>query len=275
MARLAHTSCALLLTAPLCACTVVGSLDEFQAGPAVNANCVRPAAGDYSADANGVMDLIVHFDSGTGGAGGNGSVGGSGGGAPPANWEVHQDIDPQITTRIAHTPGCCWDFHIAYNADRNDVVSYCREPDGRVVRKGNTQHQEWDLPVVGRQPNDSDISCESGDVYRPGMTTDDPAWTHLCAGTISRNPNGNYFHNTEWKYVGADTLQIGGEDVEAYRFEEDTTYQGTSNGKQTATHWYTVTDLRWVKSDTVVDISSPSVLGDVDFDEDSHWTATR
>jgi hypothetical protein len=179
---------------------------------------------------------------------------------------LSQSHGPGMPGTITHNGTGCWTLRLDYSSNHWQDWGYCARNGGLDERSGRT-FQRWDLGVTSVS-NQSSFSCRSH-TLRPAMRPGD-RWTQTCTGTNSAIP-GATTSQGPMRFVGIETLSIGGRRVRAYHLVQERRVTGSQRGSLHADVWFALDGLPLRERHTI-SVASPSPIGDVNYDEVTDFT---
>jgi hypothetical protein len=210
-----------------------------------NPEVLRPAAGVYSYRGTGTERLSL----------------------PPKT----QAQGPGMPATVTHRRDGCWTFRIDYSSQHWQTWVYCPRAGGLVEMGGET-FERWDF-VVTKYDSTSTFTCDPPSVIiRAGMQPGD-AWQQSCRGTSS-GTEGETVTSGPFRFVGEETVTVGGTAVRAYRFHQERTLTGSQRVTQSADLWFAEQDGLPLRNDREQTVHTDTVVGASTYTERGSFTLT-
>lgn len=204
-------------------------------------NVVRPPAGVYRYTGTGAEHLSK----------------------PPKD----QSQGPVMPATVTYTADGCWVFRLDFNSNHWQSWTYCPR-DGGMWENGGQTFQRFDF-VVFKADTVATFTCES-QIIKAGMQPGDE-WQQRCTGT-NTGVKGTTVTAGPFRYVGEETLTIGGVPVPAYRFHQERTMSSAQSGWQTSELWFAKSNGMPLKEVHDSSVTSDSIIGKVDFTDKGEFT---
>jgi hypothetical protein len=166
-----------------------------------------------------------------------------------------QSQGPQLPGTVTPAAGDCWTFAIEYNEFHSQEWNWCVR-DGKLVERGGTTRQRFDF-VAFKVDETSRFTCD------PALTVIDPqaepgaSWPTRCVGTSERTSTTVYSEGTT-RFVGRETLDVGGTPVEALHYRSDRTLRGDQTGEEHNDTWFAASDGRVLRNARDIEVVSPA-----------------
>lgn len=171
---------------------------------------------------------------------------------------------------VTHRARGCWTFRLDYNANHWQDWRYCNRA-GVVVEAGGRTGQEWDLGPTSVS-NLSTFDCEPPNPVLPAPEEAGDEVEQACTGTNS-SIDGETISAGTWRFVGAEALTIGGEEVDTVHFRGDRTITGAQDGQEATDVWFRADGLL-VRFERAFDVRSDSPIGAITYTESGHLLLT-
>lgn len=179
-----------------------------------------------------------------------------------------QQHGPRMPGTVTHAAEGCWTFRIDFSSNHWQDWTYCPTANGLDELGGHT-FQRWDLGLDSIE-NRSDFTCTSRTLKVDMQPGDE--WTQTCKGrnnsiagvTTSRGP---------MRFVGVETITVGGEPTVAFHLHQQRTVTGGQRGRLEADVWFAPSGLPLRERHTV-NVATSSPIGDIDYDESTDFTLT-
>ncbi len=203
-----------------------------------NAATLRPKAGVYLYEGEGTEQLSL----------------------PPKT----QHQGPQMPATVTHRADGCWTFRLDYNSQHWQTWVYCPR-NGGLAELGGETFERWDF-VFTKYDSTSKFTCDpEAVVVRSGMQPGD-SWLQKCRGTSS-GTEGVAVTSGPFRFVGEETLDIGGTPVVANRFHQERTMSGSQTGTQTADLWFAKRDGLPLRNERETNVQTDTVVGSSTYTE--------
>ena len=171
---------------------------------------------------------------------------------PPLSQAEGPTMPGTVTLRRAD----CWVFRIDYSTHHWQTWEYCLHSGDQWEAGGQT----WQLWSVGplNFTNLSTFSCAPGTMALPANTTVGEEWHSRCTGT-NTSVKGQTLSAGPYRFIGLDTVTVGGTQVAAAHFLRLRTDSGAQQGTERSEVWFsTRTALPFrVQQDLKVKSSTP------------------
>lgn len=183
------------------------------------------------------------------------------------------DQGPRLPGTVTHHDGGCWTFRIEYHQDHWQEWRYCPGgEDGQdLVERGGRTYQAWDLGVTAIG-NTSTFHCPDSVVIRADAEPGD-RWHQECDGT-SDTVDGTTVSAGLTRFVGEETVTIGGEDVPALHYHQVREMADAQSGRQVEDFWFRASDGLPLRNTRSASIDSDSPVGAITYAEDGEWRLT-
>ena len=181
-----------------------------------------------------------------------------------------QSQGPDIPGTLTHLEDGCWRLRVDYNTDHWQSWDYCSTGRGLTERAGEF-FQRLDL-VVTEVETSSSYTCEPPvDAIRPEQRPGD-RWSQTCRGT-STGSDGEIVSAGPYTYVGPETLDIGGDDVDALHYRRERTLSGGQTGTEDVDVWFDAETGLLLRNQRDITVRSDSLIGGVTYEERGSFTA--
>jgi len=179
---------------------------------------------------------------------------------------LEQRHGPGIPGTVVHGRDGCWTLRIDYSSNHWGSWTFCPS-DGGLTERSEESFQRWDLGVTNIE-NRSEFECAAPTLV-PGMRRGD-VWQQRCVGTSDRI-EGTTVSEGPLRYLGKETLRVGDARIDAYHLVQIRHVSGTQLGTLHADLWVAPDGLLLRLQQTIA-VSSPSPIGDIDYDESTDFT---
>lgn len=183
---------------------------------------------------------------------------------------VGQDDGATMPATVAHLAGGCWTFTIHYNEAHWQDWTLC--PDGdRIMEMGGHTFQSWDFGVA-QIDNLSTFVCDPPILFAARRADGSP-WARTCRGT-NEQVEGATANVGTLTFIGLETLDIGGDQIEAAHLRRETDVSGAQSGEESGDLWIAVADGLPLRAERDVRIASDSPIGEIVYTEQGWWQLT-
>ena len=173
---------------------------------------------------------------------------------------------PDMPATVTHHPDGCWTFRIDYSTNHWQSWDYCPR-NGGLDEQGGTTYQKWDFGVFVNEST-STFTCNSPTIkadQKPGDT-----WQQSCTGTTTGS-EGVARTAGPYRYVGPETLEIGGQRVRAYRYHRERTSSGSQSGGEQSDVWFSAETGMPLRNQRHLEARTSTIIGDVSYTEDAEF----
>ena len=177
---------------------------------------------------------------------------------------------PTLPATVVHDGDGCWTFRIDYSTNHWQDWRFCVR-DRQLLEQGGRTFQRWDF-VVSSIENTSTFVCEPPIVVlRPDMVPGE-TWLQSCAGT-NTTVGGTTVSSGDIRFIGVESLDVGGTAVDAFHFVQPRTISGAQRGEENTELWLAPNGLPLRNQRRVV-INSDSPIGTITYTEDGMFSLT-
>lgn len=187
-----------------------------------------------------------------------------------------QTQGPTIPGTVTHTTGGCWTFAVEYNTFHRQTWEWCARGD-RLLESGGTTRQQFDF-VAFTVDEHSEVVCDppfalADREARAGAVVSTRCETHSDTTGTDMVSTGTV------RFVGRETVDVGGAAVPALHYRADRTFTGDQTGRERTDLWLAERDglpLRNTRDIQVVS-PAPAPLDEVTYSErgEFHLTSLR
>jgi hypothetical protein len=181
-----------------------------------------------------------------------------------------QSQGPEMPGTVRVGEDGCWTFEIEYNSFHRQSWDWCVRS-GRLVERGGTTHQQFDF-VAFQADETSEIAC------RPPFVVVDPA---TLPGTVAQIHCTGASETTDTtmgsdgtsRFIGRESLDIGGETVPALRYRVRREISGDQTGEERTEMWFSESDGMPLRNEREITVVSPAPppLDSVTYTERGEW----
>ena len=180
-----------------------------------------------------------------------------------------QTQGPDIPGTVTHLEGGCWRLRVDYNTNHWQSWDYCSTGTGLTERAG-AFYQRLDL-VVTEVETSSTYTCDPPvDAIRPAQRAGDQ-WMQECRGT-STGTSGEVVSTGPYTYLGPESLDIGGNKVEALHYRRSRTLTGGQTGTEDVEVWFDADTGLPLRNQRNITVRSDSLIGGVTYEEDGSFS---
>ncbi len=165
---------------------------------------------------------------------------------------------PGIPGTVSYRSDGCWVWRLDYSDSHWQNATFCARH-GNLVEVGRAGWYRWNLVA---------LSIADTGTYRCSPEVAIPAVLHLgqqfpfvCTGTSSPIKTGVVTMRGTNRYVGPQTLRIGGTDVPTLHFREVSTLSGGQWGSNVSDTWFSTVNGLPVMGTWSTKVTSPTFLG--------------
>mgnify|MGYP000358957552 CR=1 FL=1 len=176
---------------------------------------------------------------------------------------------PEMPATVTHHADGCWTFRIDYSTNHWQSWDYCPH-DGGLDERGGTTYQKWDFGVFVNEST-STFTCDAPTIepdQEPGDT-----WQQSCTGTTTGS-EGVARTVGPYRCLGPETLDIGGQEVEAYRYHRERTSSGSQSGGERSDVWFSAETGMPLRNERRVEARTSTIIGDVSYTEQAEFLLT-
>lgn len=177
---------------------------------------------------------------------------------------------PGMPATVTHEDDGCWTFRIDYSTNHWQTWDYCTI-DGGLEERGGTTYQRWDFGVYVNEST-STFTCEDAPTIRADQSPGDE-WTQTCSGTTT-GTEGTTHSSGPYRYIGEETLDIGGEPVRAYHYHRSRTTSGNQTGTESSDVWFDAGTGLPLRNERSLEAHTNTVIGDVSYTEQGFFELT-
>ena len=182
---------------------------------------------------------------------------------------TQQTQGPTMPAAVTHEADGCWTFRIDYSTNHWQSWRYC-PTDGGLDEVGGQSFQRWDFGAFANETT-STFECDAPTIRADQQVGDE--WTQSCTGS-STGVDGTTVSEGPYRFVGTETLDIGGEPVSAHRYHRDRTTSGNQTGSESADVWFSAATGMPLRNSRQLEAVSDTVIGEVRYTEDGEFELT-
>jgi hypothetical protein len=176
---------------------------------------------------------------------------------------------PDIPGTLTHLDDRCWRLRVDYNTEHWQSWDYCSTGDG-LTESAGAFFQRLDL-VVTQVETSSSYTCDPPvDAIRAEQQAGD-RWMQECRGT-STGTDGEVVSTGPYTYLGTETLDIGGVEVEALHYRRSRTLTGGQSGSEDIDVWFQTETGLILQNEREITVRSDSLIGGVTYEESGSFT---
>ncbi len=185
---------------------------------------------------------------------------------PPPNQQAQ---GPTMPAAVTHEADGCWTFRIDYSTNHWQSWRYC-PTDGGLDEVGGQSFQRWDFGAFANETT-STFECDAPTIRADQQPGDE--WTQSCTGS-STGVDGTTLSEGPVRFVGTETLDIGGEPVPAHRYRRERTTSGNQEGGESIEVWFSAETGMPLRNVRQLEAVSDTVIGEVRYNEDAEFELT-
>lgn len=178
-----------------------------------------------------------------------------------------QSQGPEMPGTVTHRADGCWTFRIDYSTAHWQSWDYCPR-DGGLDEAGGSTYQRWDF-VAFVNESTSTFTCPDSPtikaVQRPGQV-----WRQTCRGTTT-GTEGVTTSSGPYRYVGEETLDVGGAPVRSFHYLRQRTNSGNQTGTERSDVWFSAETGLPVRNRRQLQASTDTVIGAVVYTEEGEF----
>ncbi|HMS88961.1 MAG TPA: hypothetical protein PKE56_10980 [Acidimicrobiales bacterium] len=205
---------------------------------------VRPAAGVYEFAGSGREGLSL----------------------PP----LSQDQGPTIPATVEHGDPGCWSIRFDYSTNHWQTWSYCIR-DADLVEVGGLTWQRWMIGATAIT-NLTTSTCDDAPVL-PAVREPDQQWPARCTST-NEAVSGEAVSEGPYRYVGEETLEVGGVEVVTAHFVREREMSGAQEGTERSEVWFAVDSGLPVRNERAISVATDTPVGASTYTEDGEFRLT-
>lgn len=183
---------------------------------------------------------------------------------------MSQAQGPTMPASVTHEDDGCWTFRIDYSTNHWQTWRYCPR-DGGLDEAGGQTFQRWDFGAFANEST-STFECDDSPTIRADQQPGDE-WTQSCAGSTTA-VEGTTLSEGPYRFVGTETLDIGGEQVRAHRYHRDRTNSGNQDGSESTDAWFSADTGMPLRNVRRLEAVSDTLIGKVRYTEDGEFQLT-
>jgi hypothetical protein len=166
-----------------------------------------------------------------------------------------QPQGPVLPGTVTHGDSGCWTFQIEYNSFHRQTWDWCSR-DGMLFEHGGTTHQQFDF-VAFAVDETSRFTCDPPFVAVDPETEPGDAVTSRCTGR-SGTSDTEVTSDGASRFVGRESVDIGGTPVPALHYEIRRNLTGDQEGDQRVDMWFAVADGMPLRNERELTVDSPA-----------------
>lgn len=170
---------------------------------------------------------------------------------------LSQDQGPTIPATVEHGDPGCWTIRFDYSTNHWQTWSYClRGAD--LVEVGGQTWQRWMLGATAIT-NLTTSTCDDAPVL-PATREPDQEWVGRCTST-NEAVSGEASSEGPYRYVGEETVTVGGAEVVTARFVRERTMAGAQEGTERSEVWFAVDTGLPVRNQRDISVATDTPVG--------------
>lgn len=179
---------------------------------------------------------------------------------------MEQAQGPTMPASVTHEADSCWTFRIDYSTNHWQSWRYCPR-DGGLDEVGGRTFQRWDFGAFASETTSS-FECDAPTIRADQEVGD--SWTQSCTGS-STGVEGTTLSEGPVRFVGTETLDIGGEAVRAHRYRRERTTSGNQSGSESSEVWFSAETGMPLRNERQLDAVSDTLIGEVRYSEEGEF----
>lgn len=176
---------------------------------------------------------------------------------------------PDMPVTVTWTDPDCYEFRIDYNTNHWQTWDVCLT-DAGLFEHGGVTFQRRDYGAV-KIDSTATFVCDPPSALLEWEMVAGDQLASSCVGTNSTIDGSTTSAGTD-TFVGIETLDIGGEELEAYHVRGERDVTGAQTGHQTFDLWMDVRSGLPLQRSHQIEVSTDTPIGPVDYREESEWT---
>jgi hypothetical protein len=164
---------------------------------------------------------------------------------------------PRFPGTVSYASDGCWTFRLDYSTLHWQSTTYCPRG-GNLVESGRAGWYRW---YVGAIAVSDTATFTCSEMILPTTLSPGTSFSFACRGTNTPIDTGTVLMSGTNRYLGAETLRVGGTSVACLHFREDARLTAGQTGTSTADTWVSTADGLPVKGTWSTTVRSPSPLG--------------
>jgi hypothetical protein len=180
-----------------------------------------------------------------------------------------QQQGPVVPATVRHESRGCWTLETEYSTHHQETWRYCARDEG-LAETGGEVRQRFEIVGVGVEDVFT-ITCHDAFALRVSAEVGD-SWPRPCRGRNDSGTEATY--DGKYEFRGTEPIRVGGRAVPAYHYREKRVISGDQSGTTTINLWFSVDNGLLVRNERVIEVKSPSPIGDVTYTENGEWRLT-
>ena len=165
---------------------------------------------------------------------------------------------PGIPGTVSYQPDGCWVWRLDYSDSHWQNATFCAR-DHNLVEVARAGWYRWNFVALSIADTGT-YSC-SAETAMPAVLHVGQRFPFSCTGSSSPIKTGVVTMKGTNRYVGPQTLRIGGTDVPTLHFHEVSTLSGGQWGSNVSDTWFSTVNGLPVKGTWTTKVTSPTFLG--------------
>jgi hypothetical protein len=176
---------------------------------------------------------------------------------------------PSMPGIVRHRKDGCWTFRIDYSTNHWQRWDYCPKAGG-LDEVGGAAYQRWNFGAFTNETT-STFDCDAP-VVKAGQQPGDE-WRQSCTG-VSTGVDGETRSSGPFRFVGTETLTIGGRKVAAHHYRRERTNTGNQDGTEHGDVWFAADTGMPLRSEHKIEATTDTIIGEVHYTEDGEFELT-
>ena len=166
---------------------------------------------------------------------------------------------PRIPGTVSYRPDGCWVLRLDYSDSHWQNSTYCPR-DGNLVEVARAGWYRWNF-IALVIADTATFTCTPPEMAIPSRLVVGQRFAFACTGKNDPIDTGVVTMTGTNRYVGPETLRIGGRAVPTLHFREVATFGGGQTGTNVADTWFSTIDGLPVRGTWRTVVTSPTLVG--------------
>lgn len=176
---------------------------------------------------------------------------------------------PSMPGIVRHHTDGCWTFRIDYSTNHWQRWDYCPTAGG-LDEVGGAAYQRWNFGALVNETT-SRFDCRAPVIKADQQPGDE--WRQTCTG-VSTGVDGVTHSSGPFRFIGTETLTIGGHRVRAHHYRRERTNTGNQDGSEAGDVWFSADTGMLLRSRHQIEATTDTVIGKVHYTEDGDFELT-
>lgn len=170
---------------------------------------------------------------------------------------------------VRHREDGCWTFRIDYSTNHWQRWDYCPRGGG-LDEVGGAAYQRWNFGAFTNETT-SRFECTAPTIEADQQPGDE--WQQACTG-VSSGVDGVTKSSGPFRYVGTETISIGGQSVAAHHYRRERTNSGNQQGSEQGDVWFSAETGMPLRNHHEISAKTDTVIGEVHYTEEGDFELT-